>query len=148
MQVEDQAWVHIRKITADTLWLEVLPKSACASQCGASGVGCQTNVFSNLFHRQPMLQIPAPVGHELSVGDTLMLSLPEHALIRLALMAYGVPLLSLLVGLGLGQYLMGDWLALGMGLTLMLLTWIMLNNLTIHVTPEIHEHRKQSGDAL
>jgi positive regulator of sigma E activity len=148
MQVEDQAWVHIRKMSANALWLEVLPQIGCGSACGASGVGCQTNVFSSLFHRQPMLQIPLPAGYDLSVGDTLMLSLPDHALIRLALMAYGLPLLSLLVGLWLGQTLMGDWLALGLGLTLMLLTWIMLNKLTIHVMPEIHEHRKQSGDLL
>ncbi len=76
--------------TEHGLMAEVIRSEACA-QCRACQVG-QTE----------QLLCPLPEG-EYAEGDTVTISIPEHALTKATLLAYGVPLLCLVVGLLLGS---------------------------------------------
>lgn len=138
---QEQTWVVVRKRFQDVAFVEIVSdsQSGCAtSQCGASGVGCQSNAFVGLFSSAPLLKIK-DVPTEVSIGDRLFLSLPRSAVFQLAFLGYGLPLLTLLLGLWLGQSLMGDWGALAFGLCALLLTWWVIGRLGLDIEPKILE---------
>ena len=141
-----KTWAVVRAVEIDgQLLLEVSnnAQSACHSAgCGASGIGCQTNAFARLLNRAPALKLNLPLTQSVNVGDALLLSLSQKALIQLSLMAYGVPLLALLLGMALGQGLADDLGALVLGSLLLLSSWYLVGKLNIACTPKVHDiHR-------
>lgn len=140
---EVKTWAVVRAIEPDgQLLLDVSDQgdSVCQSgSCGAGGLGCQTNAFARLLKRAPALKLRLPLTEAVSVGDRLLLSLSQRALIKLSVMAYGVPLLALLVGMGLGQELADDLGALLFGGGALLSSWYMVGKLTLTCTPSVHE---------
>lgn len=140
---EVKTWAIVRAIQPDgQLLLNVSDQSASACHsggCGAGGLGCQTNAFAHLLKRAPALKLRLPTTEALSEGDRLLLSLSQRALIRLSLMAYGLPLVALLLGMGLGQVLADDLGALLFGVGSLLSSWYMVGKLTLSCTPSVHE---------
>ncbi len=137
---DEQTWVEVkRRIKSDVLVAMLSELQGCAtSGCGASGVGCQSNVFTGLFAPAPLLKLKS-VPINIRIGDRLLLALPQSALFLMAFWGYGLPLFALLIGLFLGQSLAGDWGALMMGLSALLLTWLVIGKLGLVVEPRILE---------
>ena len=96
-----------RVVRADTqwIWVETRQESGCSS-CAAKGV-CGTSVLEILFS-QRNVPVRLPNTHQAREGDMVELALPESALLRQSLWAYGVPLVGFLVGAVLGQTLAAE----------------------------------------
>ncbi len=143
---EVKTWAVVRAVEPDgQLLLDVSDQndSACHSGgCGAGGLGCQTNAFAHLLKRAPALKLPLSLAEGVGVGDRLLLSLSQQALMKLSLMAYGLPLLALLVGMALGQKLADDVGALMLGGAALLSSWYLVGKLSLDCTPSVHDiHR-------
>lgn len=140
---EVKTWAIVRAIQPDgQLLLEVSDGQASGCHtggCGAGGLGCQTNAFARLLKRAPALKLKLTLAASVNVGDALLLSLSQSALIKLSLMAYGVPLLALLVGMTLGQGVADDIGALVFGVGSLLSSWYMVGKLNMSCTPSVHE---------
>ena len=78
------------------------------------------------------------------MGDRLLLSLSQQALMKLSLMAYGLPLLALLVGMALGQKLADDVGALMLGGAALLSSWYLVGKLNVSCTPKVHDIQRLS----
>ncbi len=74
------------------LFAEVIRSEACAA-CHACEIG-----------RKERVTYPLPDG-KYAKGDTVEITIPDHTLTRASLWAYGVPLISLVIGLILGALL-------------------------------------------
>ena len=72
------------------------------------------------------------------MGDRLLLSLSQAALIRISLLAYALPLLALLVGMAVGQMLAEDLGALIFGAVALLSCWYLVGKLNVSCTPKVH----------
>jgi len=88
-------------VEKDGLWVETLKSSAC-SQCSAKR-GCGVKLLSRASLSSNMTFIKAffvaPNSEERwSVDDQAVLGIEEHALVFAALIAYGVPLMLLILG--------------------------------------------------
>ncbi|MBO1924128.1 SoxR reducing system RseC family protein [Thiomicrorhabdus sp. 6S3-12] len=91
-------------IQGDFALVEVAPKNGC-SGCAQSG-GCGTSALSTLFvarHNKP-IRVENPLGAE--VGNLVDLSMDESRLVKHSFMAYGLPLIGLLVFSVLAQKLL------------------------------------------
>ena len=92
-------------IEDDGLWVETLKQSVC-SQCSAQH-GCGQKLLANVSPKSNMTfikafftqQSPAEVW---AVGDQAVLGIEENALVVAALIAYGIPLVLLILGMLLG----------------------------------------------
>ncbi|HDP89981.1 MAG TPA: Fis family transcriptional regulator [Thioalkalivibrio sp.] len=83
-------------------WVETQRKSACG-QCSASK-GCGTSVLDKVLgRRRSVVRVLNPVGAEL--GDEVVIGLGEGAFVRGSLAVYALPLVTLLAGAMLGQWL-------------------------------------------
>lgn len=88
----------IMQIKEHTMIVEFERSSMC-EKCGA----CER------AHNAMRMEVER-IGNA-SLGDRVQVDLPERTVIRAAMTAYGLPLLALLAGLGLGAMLPG-WLSL------------------------------------
>src|SRR4051794_4144843 len=75
-------------------WVEPEPGTSCgscasAAACGAKGIG---TAASKLESRRFRLAVPA----DIAVGDRVVVGIANDALVKGALVAYGLPLLTLL----------------------------------------------------
>jgi sigma-E factor negative regulatory protein RseC len=78
-------------------WVETSRRSACAS-CHASE-GCGTSAVSKLFPaRTNLFQVADAIG--VTVGDRVVIGIAEDALTRSSLLAYLLPLVTLILGAG------------------------------------------------
>ena len=82
--------------------------SKAPSSCGAcAGKGCGSSVFNRLWHPdEPEYQVDNPIGAR--PGDAVVVGLPDGALLGAVLASYGMPLLLLVGGAGLGNALGGE----------------------------------------
>ena len=82
--------------------------SAAPSSCGAcGGKGCGSSLFARALHaKEPEYRVENPIGA--SVGEAVVIGLPDGALLGAALSGYIVPLLLLLAGAALGQWIAGE----------------------------------------
>ncbi len=95
-------FAHVVRADAQWVWVQAERESGCSS-CAAKGV-CGTSVLETLFsHRNVPIRLPNT--HQAREGDMVELALPEHALLRQSLWAYGVPLVGFLIGAVVGQAL-------------------------------------------
>ncbi len=114
----------VTRIEGDIAWVT----SKAPSSCGAcAGKGCGSSLFSRVWHpNEPEYRVDNPIGAE--AGETVVVGLPDGALLRAALTSYGMPLLFLLGGAGLGKFLFGEpgsiWGGLsGLGIAALWLKW-------------------------
>jgi positive regulator of sigma E activity len=146
MDDQEQTWAEVRQRRGDDVFVAVVSdNNSCATGgCGASGAGCQTNAFVGLFSPAPLLKL-VNVPTDIHTGDWLLLSLPRRAVFQLAALGYGLPLLMLLVGLWLGQTLAGDLGALTLGMSSLLLAWLIIGKLGLAISPTILEVKSVSA---
>lgn len=101
--IEETAWV-VRVDDGET-WVETQRRSSCGS-C-ASKSGCGTSALAEWFGRRTVgLRVDNPVGAR--IGEQVVIGVPESILVNGAARMYGLPLLTLLVGAGIGGWLAGD----------------------------------------
>ena len=90
----------------------VAPVTGC-ERC-AEGRGCGLGLFSGLLGRR-VLEITVPSRPDLQVGQPVRLEINPSALVVASLLAYGIPLLGLLLGLASGVWLGSELAGLGAG---------------------------------
>lgn len=91
-------------IEEDGLWVETVQQSACAS-CAAK-TGCGTQVLAKFTAAKNMTFVKAFFDQQSKnlawqVGDRAILGIEENALVKAAIIAYGLPLVFMLVTAGL-----------------------------------------------
>jgi sigma-E factor negative regulatory protein RseC len=115
---------RIRRIEGDTAWVVSEAPASCSA---CAGKGCGSSVFARFWHADAAeYQVANPIGA--SPGEAVIIGLPDGALLRAALTTYGVALLMLLAGAGLGKHLFGEPGAIIGGLSGLALTalWLRL----------------------
>ena len=99
------------------VWVETIRRSACQG-CKAKS-GCGQAVMGDLLDQSRQEQkniLRMSRGQQsLAVGDDVVVGIPEQALIRLASLVYGTPVLAVLLFAGIGQAL--GWPDIGVVLT-------------------------------
>ena len=147
-QDEIKSWAVVRAIEVDgQILLDVSdanPSGCQTGGCGSGGLGCQTNAFARLLKRAPALKLKLISDQPFAVGDRLLLSLSQAALIRISLLAYALPLLALLVGMAVGQMLAEDLGALIFGAIALLSCWFLVGKLNVSCTPKVHDIQRLS----
>lgn len=122
--IEETAWVV--RIEDERAWVETQRRASCGS-C-ASKSGCGTSALAEWFGRRTVgLLVDNRVGAR--IGEEVVIGVPETVLVGGAARIYGLPLLTLLGGAGLGAWVagsaqndlmvgLGGVLGLGLGLLL------------------------------
>lgn len=88
------------------IWVRAVENAGCAS-CG--GKGCATRRLADLFRRpRHGFQVESPLP--LRVGERIVVGIPDGSVLKGALWAYGLPLVTMLAGA-----LLAHWLSPGDG---------------------------------
>ena len=95
METQHQAVGTVVKVEGERIWVETTRQSGCSS-CAAKGA-CGTSVLDTLFSGRSA-PIELHYAGDVHVGDQVVLSLSERALLRQSLWAYGVPLAGFFIG--------------------------------------------------
>jgi sigma-E factor negative regulatory protein RseC len=101
--IEEQ--VVITSLSDDGAWVEGIQQSACGS-CSAKA-GCGQHAMRQLG-RKVTLWLPLQDVNGFTVGQQLVVGLPEGAILRSTLVLYGMPLIALVFGAIVGHYLAGE----------------------------------------
>lgn len=111
--------------------------SEAPTSCGAcGGKGCGSSVFARLWHpEEPEYRVANPI--DAAPGEAVVVGLPEGALLRAALLAYGAPLALVLLGAMAGQFLYGEPGAMAGGLCGLLLAALVLRRNRSDTVPVI-----------
>lgn len=124
------------------IWVQPQRKSACGG-CQSSQ-GCGTASLSKLFVQQEAKPIPlakTAISENAQVGDRVLLSLDESKLVKHAFMAYGLPLVGLLMGAVIGQATISlffdEFGAIAGGFTGIFLAWKLTKKFYRPVMPEV-----------
>lgn len=88
------------EITPDSVIVDVDALPAC-QRC-ARGKGCGAGLLSG-DERKRRIEVPRPAELNLAAGDRVVLELSSRTVLRAAVYAYGLPLLTMMVALGLGS---------------------------------------------
>lgn len=92
---------RVTRVEGDTAWVTSKAPSSCGA-CG--GKGCGSSLFSRFWHPdEPEYRVDNPIGA--SMGEMVVVGLPDGALLRAALASYGMPLIFLLAGAVLGNFM-------------------------------------------
>jgi sigma-E factor negative regulatory protein RseC len=91
--VEEQAMVVA--LNDEVAMLEVIRRKPCGL-CGQTR-GCGISMWGKLFRHRPHV-FKAPNRIDAKVGDFVIVGVEERALLRGALLVYGVPLVAMLAG--------------------------------------------------
>jgi len=95
----------ISALTDIVATVEVRAPIAC-QRC-AAGKGCGAGIFQT--SDQPReIQVRIPVGLSVRLGDTIELTIGRKFLLRAAMLAYGLPLMTMMSFLGLAWILPGN----------------------------------------
>lgn len=102
--------------------VEALRRSSC-DKCSEQecGNGQVNRALSNRYHR-----LTLPYSQSVSVGQQVIVALPEQGLLTAAALMFVLPLLFILVGAGIGQWLMVELLGQHE-------VWVMISALTMAV---------------
>jgi sigma-E factor negative regulatory protein RseC len=104
--IEEQ--VVITSINQEGAWVEGIQQSTCGS-CSAKA-GCGQHAMSQLGRKVtlwlPLADLAAIT--RLSVGDQIVVGLPEGAILRSTVVLYGVPLMALVLGAIIGHAVWGE----------------------------------------
>ncbi len=113
-------------------------KSGC-SGCSATG-GCGTASLSTLF--APLIERNLLVKNDLNakVGDKVLLSMVESDLLKHSIMAYGVPLILLMIGAWLGlEFFNSDIVSAILGFIFLILGWLFTKFIYKAVLPKVEQ---------
>lgn len=96
---------EVTQTAADGVWVRAVEPSGCGT-CG--GQGCSSRRIAELFQRSPR-QFRVECDLALAPGDRVVVGMVKGSVLKIALRAYGLPLMSMLAGALLTQALMpGD----------------------------------------
>jgi len=101
--IEEQA--RISEIEGDYAWVEVERRSACGS-CAVKS-GCGTSTLSSVLGRR-ISRIKVRNSIAAGLGDSVVVGIPDSALLQGSLAVYAAPLLSMLLFAVLGEQLMNN----------------------------------------
>lgn len=117
---------RIRRTEGDIAWVVSEAPTSCGA-CG--GKGCGSSLFARFWHAdESEYPVANPIGAE--AGEAVVVGLPDGALLQAALASYGVALLLLLAGAGLGTFIFGEPGAVVGGLCGLALTALWLRRRT------------------
>jgi len=113
---------RVTRLEGDSAWVV----SHAPASCGAcAGKGCGSSLFARVLHAdEPEYRVDNPIGAE--VGDSVVVGLPDGALLDAAVAGYLVPLLLLIAAAALGQQVAGELGAVAGGLCGLLLAALYL----------------------
>ncbi|MBW8189575.1 SoxR reducing system RseC family protein [Neiella marina] len=94
-------------VNQGTITVEALRRSSC-DQCADKdcGNGQVNRALSNRYHR-----LSLPFDEPVAIGQQVIVALPEQGLLTAAGLMFVVPLLAILIGAGIGQWLLVELLA-------------------------------------
>ncbi len=95
METQHQTQGTVVKVEGERVWVETVRQSGCGG-CAAKGA-CGTSVLDTLFSARSA-PIELHYAGDVQVGDRVVLSLSERALLRQSLWAYGAPLVGFFIG--------------------------------------------------
>lgn len=87
--------------------VEVRPMSGGCGRCHEAG-GCGSHLLNEALRPQRMNSYRLMNGIGARIGDAVMISVPEGAVLRVALLAYLLPVLCLIVGAAIGTSVYGE----------------------------------------
>ena len=102
----NQESVRVTELGMGGIWVEGIQASACGS-CSANA-GCGQHTLSKLGRP---VRLWIDTEDTFSVGEVILLTLPQGSLAISAVVLYGLPLIGLIAGAVLGQYAGGDVIA-------------------------------------
>ena len=123
------------RIAGPFAWVSCESRAGC-ERC-AEGKGCGGGLLSRLLGDR-LFQLRVPVRTGISVGDQVQLGISEGALLGAACLMYLLPLLALLAGALIGDFLGGDGPALLLGGLALLASF-----LSLHVFRERIAHSRR-----
>lgn len=91
----------VKRLEENHVWVETDPASSC-SRC-KGGSGCSSVSISRLFCSSKQ-QFRVSNTLSLQEGDVVTIGLPDEVMLKTALIAYGFPLLCLLIGAVVGAW--------------------------------------------
>lgn len=119
---------HVHSIDQTTVWLDTLRLSTCNSCSMKSGCGQRLmNQATNC--KRSRIELPVPSTMALSVGDEVVLGIPQKAFIKASLLTFAMPLIMMLAFAllakwgGLSEPLTVVTALVGLGFGLLLLRW-------------------------
>ncbi len=112
------------RIAGPFAWVSCESRAGC-ERC-AEGKGCGGGLLSKLLGDR-LFQLRVPVSAGISVGDQVQLGISEGALLGAACLMYLLPLLALISGALIGDFLGGDGLALLLGSLALLASFVLLH---------------------
>ncbi|GBF30857.1 hypothetical protein MnTg04_00808 [bacterium MnTg04] len=112
------------RIAGPFAWVSCESRAGC-ERC-AEGKGCGGGLLSRLLGDR-LFQLRVPVSAGIGVGDQVQLGISEGALLGAACLMYLLPLLALISGALIGDFLGGDGLALLLGSLGLLASFVLLH---------------------
>ena len=119
---------HVQAIDQTSVWLDTLRLSTCNS-CSMKG-GCGQRLMNQATNcKRSRIELPVPRDMLLSVGDEVVLGIPQKAFIKASLLTFAMPLILMLVFAAVAQWwTVSEPVAVvaalcGLGSGLMLLRW-------------------------
>ena len=117
-----EAPARVTRVAGPHAWVISEAPASCGA-CG--GKGCGSSAFNRLWHPDtPEYQVDNALGAE--PGEAVVIGMAEGALLRATGLGYLLPLLALLGGAGLGQWLGGELAAALAGLIALVLAGVWL----------------------
>ncbi|MBL4799273.1 MAG: SoxR reducing system RseC family protein [Oleispira sp.] len=123
--IEEQ--VIVTSLDVGGVWVEGVQQSACGS-CSAKA-GCGKHTMSQLGRKVSLwLSKDDSSGNDLTIGQQVIVGLPEGAILRSTLVLYGIPLMFLLAGAIVGHTLAGELASILLSIFSMLLGFKLARN--------------------
>ena len=94
---------HVYSIDQTTVWLDTLRLSTCNSCSMKSGCG-QRLMNQATDCKRSRIELPVPSTMSLSVGDEVVLGIPQKAFIKASLLTFAMPLIMMLAFALLAQW--------------------------------------------
>lgn len=120
-----EARARILRVENGQAWLALTDKQGGCGRCDEPG-GCGSVQIGHVFGL-PKGELVLPVDDRFAVGDTVVISVPDGAPLRAALVSYGLATLLLVVGSACGSVIAApvhaDAFALGGGIAGLALAW-------------------------
>ena len=116
----------VTRIEGDIALVEAAAAGTGCGRCNEAG-GCASGLLAQTLRPERMYRLPNHIGA--AVGDRVVVSVAEGAVLRAALLAYLLPLSLLMAGAALGTVMMHDDVvalagaAIGLAAGLTLLRW-------------------------
>ncbi len=91
----------VSRVGDQTLWVQTVAQSVCG-RCVARS-GCGTRVLSRIYGAPPEVPVRVSRAHAYTAGDSVEIGIHESAVVIASLIAYGVPILSLVILVGIAE---------------------------------------------